>query len=706
MLFFIFFQSAQADELDVNAQLFRPALDSRYFLWANETGLAADNAIHFKGVLSYTYRPLVYTGYDGTQTDFLHSVSQLDLLGSYVYGDIRLGVNLPLYAFIQGESPVGEDISQSSIGDLLFDLKYRYPEGQLPIGLGFALRSTLPTSGSTAPVVSSKPVAEVELMVDKKIDDIQLVFNIGHRYQKDFSYELAQFGSQLFYRGGISYRLRPHLGFSAEFIGAHLYQPESGDPRSQEIMLSSWGEKSEFVIQGGAGLGLGKGIGTPAWRAMVGIQYSPKAKPKDCDKDGVLDKNDQCPNIPEDIDGVEDEDGCVDETWMRVIFVDQYGRRVPQKSWNDGKSDRMSDTPFQVKEDVLRLVADIDGYGKVQESVTIPQGKPQTLIVPLIQEQVRLQVTPKDAQEKPLSGVRWRIVPKIEQFFGDEVHLQEQQPFFGDEIHIFKHPDGETFFGDEIHLQELPNRKEFSGDEAHIKKKPGQEGFFGDEAHLQDKSNQKPFFGDEAHFDILPSVDGFFGDEAHLQDSPRGKDFFGDEIHFVQSPFMNTFFGDEAHLFPPASYEILIHAQGYKVHRQSISLTDQESQMLAPAMIPTTALIQNGKIVLSTPVAFNEDSTALTPQSTQALMDLLDVMKGYPAIGSVQIDSLLGNAEPAVREKRAELLQQIAQEKGVKAHQLMYGSAYTEAQNVQEVPIVHVRQDMQNGLFVIQSFSP
>ena len=115
MFLFLLIPSAQADELDVNAQLFRPAIDSRYFLWINETGLAEDNALHFKGVFSYSSRPLVYTGYDGTQIDFLHSVSQLDLLGRYVYGDVRFGVNLPLYAYIEGETPTGENISQSAI---------------------------------------------------------------------------------------------------------------------------------------------------------------------------------------------------------------------------------------------------------------------------------------------------------------------------------------------------------------------------------------------------------------------------------------------------------------------------------------------------------------------------------------------------------------------------------------------------------------
>ena len=427
MFIFFLLPSAQADELDVNAQLFRPAIDSRYFLWVNETGLAKDNALHFKGVLSYSYRPLVYTGYDGSQIDFLHSVSQLDLLGRYVYGDIRFGVNLPLFAYIQGESPAGENISQSGIGDVLFDLKYRYPEGKLPIGIAFALRSTLPTSGSTAPVVSSKPVAEAELMLDKKIKDIQFVLNIGHRYQQDFSYELAQFGSQLFYRGGLSYSFRPNIGISTEFVGAYLYEPADGDPRSQEFMLSSWGKQSDLFIQGGVGIGLGKGIGTPAWRAMVGVQYSPIAQPKDCDKDGILDKDDQCPNTPEDIDGVEDEDGCVDATWMRVVFVDQYGRRVPQKAWNDGSIERFSDTPFQYKEASLELKANLEGFQPVRESIVVPQGKPQTLIVPVIQDQVRVQVSPKDAQGM-LDAYAKVYAPKDEEKSDNTANIEIEKP--------------------------------------------------------------------------------------------------------------------------------------------------------------------------------------------------------------------------------------------------------------------------------------
>ena len=690
MLIFLLCSSAQAEELNVNAHTFRPAIDSQYFLWLNETGLAKDNVLHFKGVFSHTSRPLVYTGYDGTEIDFLHSVSQLDLLGSYVYGDVRIGVNLPIYAYIEGESPTGENISQSSIGDLLFDVKYRYKEGKLPIGLAFALRSTLPTSGSTAPVVSSKSIAEVELMVDKEVDAFQLVVNIGHRYQQDFAYELAQFGSQFFYRGGVSYTLRPDMGISTEFVGAYLYESGESPSRSQEIMLSSWGKKSDFSIQGGVGLGLGKGIGTPDWRAMAGIQYFPKAKPRDCDRDGIPDTRDMCPNTPEDIDGVDDDDGCADDTWMKVIFVDQYGIHVPRQVWNNGTQEEVSDTPIQIKEHDFVLTATLDGYQQVEETIALPQGKAQTLVVPVVRTEIPLQIQAKDQEGNPISDVRWRIVPRQETFFGDELHVQEnmdQTPFFGDELHMQENPDGKGFFGDELHIQQ-----------------PSEKPFFGDELHYELVPSQNGFFGDELHFLNSPDGKGFFGDELHMQENPDGKGFFGDELHFQRSPFLRTFFGDELHSFPPMEYDLLIYADGYSVQRQALSLTGNDTHVLSLVMTPTKAKIQKGSIALSEPISF-DDSGSLTSQSIEVVQDLARVMRSYPAIRSIQVDGLVADApSETVRADRVERIRAYMRTAGISPQALItQGGAFANTDQ-QNVPIVHVEEAKQNGLYFIQSF--
>jgi outer membrane protein OmpA-like peptidoglycan-associated protein len=71
----------------------------------------------------------------------------------------------------------------------------------------------------------------------------------------------------------------------------------------------------------GAGPGLSRGWGTPDVRAFVQVGASKKAapapepepEPVDTDGDGVLDDADRCPETPEDVDGFEDTDGCLDD---------------------------------------------------------------------------------------------------------------------------------------------------------------------------------------------------------------------------------------------------------------------------------------------------------------------------------------------------------------------------------------------------------
>ena len=64
----------------------------------------------------------------------------------------------------------------------------------------------------------------------------------------------------------------------------------------------------ELVLQVGGGLGLMRAPGSPEARALVSFGYTPD--PVDSDGDGLRDAEDACPQVAEDMDGYQDEDGC------------------------------------------------------------------------------------------------------------------------------------------------------------------------------------------------------------------------------------------------------------------------------------------------------------------------------------------------------------------------------------------------------------
>jgi OmpA-OmpF porin, OOP family len=61
----------------------------------------------------------------------------------------------------------------------------------------------------------------------------------------------------------------------------------------------------------GGEVGLDTAIGVPSFRAVLAVQWAPR--PHDRDDDGVSDDKDECPDLPEDRDGIQDADGCPED---------------------------------------------------------------------------------------------------------------------------------------------------------------------------------------------------------------------------------------------------------------------------------------------------------------------------------------------------------------------------------------------------------
>ncbi|MAA80385.1 MAG: hypothetical protein CL916_14110 [Deltaproteobacteria bacterium] len=469
---------ATPDEFpSINSQYFRPAIDSKYFVWVNESDPGKDKALNFRGIFSYTDKPFVYTDFDGNRTEILKNVTQLDLVGGYTMGNFRIGADIPVIIRANGSLPGGEELSDTTLGDLVLDAKYRFTKPTDTLGVAVVIRSTLPTSPSTMSIGSADPVIEGELSVDAELDKMFLAVNVGHRQQGEWTHEQGMFGPQFFVRGGLGFLLDEKKGVSTEFVSSRLYEfNDNTAPFSSEVLLSGWSAIDALIVRGGIGAGIGTGIGTPSWRGILAVEYQPKIKPKDTDMDGIIDKADQCPKEPEDIDGVKDEDGCPDFTDVTITFVDQFGVPVARKKWtaeeieldengkpvvvaveepkeeteapkvvegaeatekaseedatkettpvatnNPNLIEGYSGVPFAAPSKDFILRADFDGYRPIEQVFKVVDGQPQNVEIKVEMILGKLVVNPKDPDGNPVADAVWNIDGSSERHKIDEI---------------------------------------------------------------------------------------------------------------------------------------------------------------------------------------------------------------------------------------------------------------------------------------------
>jgi hypothetical protein len=74
------------------------------------------------------------------------------------------------------------------------------------------------------------------------------------------------------------------------------------------ITIGHYGDA--FVVVG-AEVGLDQAVGVPSFRGVLSIGWAPRAH--DGDHDGIPDDRDECPDLAEDPDGIQDEDGCPED---------------------------------------------------------------------------------------------------------------------------------------------------------------------------------------------------------------------------------------------------------------------------------------------------------------------------------------------------------------------------------------------------------
>lgn len=407
------------DVPELNAQAFRPSIDSRPYFWITDTALLKEGAPSFRGTLSYTKDPLVYYSSDETvdPTVLVGGVTQLDLAAGYVTGPARLGLLVPVYLRAGGLSPSddsGEAIGVTGLGDLMADLKVQaLNREEDAIGLAFSARTSMPTATTDLALATAGLMYELEGALDKPVGGLLLSANVGHRGQPKVELENATWGSQLYGRLGAAYAFNPNVGAGLEFNTSATYADLGNSAvMPKEMLLGVWNRMdSGLALHGGFGLGIGNAVSTPKFRVLFTAAWDPMG-PKDKDLDGILDKDDACPTDPEDKDSVKDSDGCPEATIVTVVVVDQFGDPVKSATWAQGDKSGSPGASLELFGGSYAFNAKADGYKPGEATVQVPDAETYEvkLVTPMILGS--LKVIAKDTAGNTIPNAGWRVMEK------------------------------------------------------------------------------------------------------------------------------------------------------------------------------------------------------------------------------------------------------------------------------------------------------
>jgi large repetitive protein len=273
---------------------------------------------------------------DQFTADVLASVSLFDRF--------ELGLALPVT--FQGGPPAdganaffGGTGAGAGMGDLRLVPKALLLSTDSGLDVGIALPLSLPTAASQRFLGASGVSVMPMVTAQWANGGLRVLANAGVRLQPEVQLRNLRVGNELAYALGAEVPVSEPLSVRASLEGALALNTASAQQAPLELLAAARYVLQEgLAVQVGGGPGLTRGYGTPAFRLFASVGWTPPAPPPapratcaegpedldgfqdedgcvdpDNDQDGIADAPDICPNEAEVKNGYRDEDGCPDE---------------------------------------------------------------------------------------------------------------------------------------------------------------------------------------------------------------------------------------------------------------------------------------------------------------------------------------------------------------------------------------------------------
>lgn len=297
------------------------------------------------GILDYAHEPLFREWYrDGDRGTAYPA--KLRLTG-HLYGALGLGgmtevgLALPVIVYQNGEGGApGGEIQHAGLGDPRLDFKARVFEGEITkLGVVAAFTAPLGHYASSGEdfLGSELPTLGTGVVVEGHAGPVILALNGGFLVRKPAVIGSFEQTHAITWNLGVLWDVKEfgepggmRLGIEANGEANINFDARSGIP-IEALAGVKYRLKNDLIVTGGLGPGLSRGAGTPVFRIFAGVAFDKvvrdcPAGPEDIDgfedhdrcidpdndQDGILDIDDQCINEPEDFDGYQDKDGCPD----------------------------------------------------------------------------------------------------------------------------------------------------------------------------------------------------------------------------------------------------------------------------------------------------------------------------------------------------------------------------------------------------------
>ncbi|MDP8222418.1 MAG: OmpA family protein [Candidatus Lernaella stagnicola] len=370
------------DEL-LNIQLFRPSIFGGSFISFDDGDTLGTLGFHVGLLANYTAELLVDYDNDEPNFNYIEDLFTGNLMLAFgTWNFLSLGVDIPVHYINHRNMTLLTDPDEAAKQGILspLDLEDEDPEGEFVFGdvraaikFGLLKQEKHWLNWAITPYVIF-PTGEPDLFlgegrttgggsttIEHDFGPINIGLNGGYLYRGKSMLFGTDVGDAITWAAGVSKDWDNGFGLSVEYFGKYfdVQDTDAYRPLAQEVLGTlryQFGKRGPRLIAG-AGPGVSRGVGTPAYRVLAGIDYTYER--------------------PEKTDGI-----------ITVRTVDESGAEIAADVAFDGQEDDFNvDSSGEYKAEVAAglytITADRGGYESDTQAVEIAVDESKTITLTL-----------------------------------------------------------------------------------------------------------------------------------------------------------------------------------------------------------------------------------------------------------------------------------------------------------------------------------